>query len=105
VTELFTQSNESSERSGRIGQVIVSLVTLVVGFIGSYSGLFGRGLHSGVGLGFLAVATVIGVLGLIGLALRTKPSSSVVGSTISSAAICLLLGAWMAVALLVVRFL
>ena len=105
MTQLFNQSAESPERTARIWQVIVCLVAFVVGVAGSYSGLFRTGVHSGVGLGFLASATVLGGAGtVLGLLMRGSPSTSYVGSTISGAALCLLLGAWIPVVMIIVRF-
>ena len=103
MTELF-QSVGPPDRSARILHVIACLLAFPVGFIGSYSGLFRAGVHSGVGLGFLALATVFGGVGaLVGLVIGSNPDRSTVGSTISLAALSLLLGAWMPVVMIFLR--
>jgi|RhiMethySRZTD1v2_1073278.scaffolds.fasta_scaffold02841_14 hypothetical protein len=106
MTELFAHVAEASEPTARIWRIIVCLAAFIVGVAGSYSGLFGGGVHSGVGLGFLASATVLGGAGiLIGLLVSGSQSSRATGLTIAGAGLGLLLGAWTPFVIVLGRFL
>jgi hypothetical protein len=97
LTELFAASSESPERTSIVWRVIAFFVALVGGFVGSYSGLTGGGLHSGFAVfGFVASATGISLVAAVfGLAISERARAT--GLAIAFGALGLVLGAWIGV--------
>ena len=106
MTDLFTQVAEAPEPRARIWRIIVCLGAFIASLAGSYSGVFGGGLHSGFPLGLVASATVLGGAGIvIGLLVSGDRSSRATGLTIAGVGFSLLVGAWIPVVIALARFL
>jgi hypothetical protein len=84
---------------------MVFLIAGALGFVGSHSDLWRGGVHRGPGLGFVALATVLGAVAVVlGVCLSANVSSRAAGLVIVAAGSGFLFGAWMAVLMLLAQF-
>ena len=95
---MFAQSNDLEERANRLRRIVLSAVAIVVGLVGFFFAGGRAGLHGGAGPVFSYIGWVTGggAVAVVCGGIAARLGRRVAGVTLVSAALSLVLGAWVA---------